>query len=179
MFPFKCQVCGAQATHKFTKLVGGKVEEVYYCKEHADQNNNYFPKSQDMQSVINAMLKNLLENKEEGAVSVSDSQQETVEDTSETCPSCGLHFSEYRKTLLLGCSNCYDAFQVKLTPELKRYHGAINHKGRMPGSMTDDEENKLQVLVELRKRMDDSITREDFQEAARLRDQIRDLEKDN
>jgi protein arginine kinase activator len=48
------------------------------------------------------------------------------------CPSCGLSFSNYRPTLMLGCSECYEAFGDSLRRDLRRIHGSDEHHGRRP-----------------------------------------------
>ena len=168
-----CTICGKKATNKFTKIVNGQVEEQFFCSEHADQNNQYVKKP-DMQSVINTMLKNLIENPG------GEGELENIslsEVTQARCTNCGLTFANYRKTMMLGCSQCYDAFADLLVPDLQKYHGSSRHTGRSPGIHSSPKNEKLQSMLELRKRMNDSISREDFWEAARLRDQIRALEE--
>ncbi|MBN1515398.1 UvrB/UvrC motif-containing protein [Candidatus Sumerlaeota bacterium] len=175
MMAHRCRVCDKQATHKFTRIVNGKIEEQYYCAEHADQYNEYVKKP-DMQQVLNAMLKSLMENADDpeaGAlVEVDESKADDI-----VCGHCGLTYSEYRKTLMLGCARCYESFGERLQKDLQRYHGAVEHVGRRPGRMADSRNERIRSLSELRRRMEESIHREDFREAARLRDAIRELEK--
>lgn len=170
----RCMECGEKATHKFTKKVNGEWREFYYCDEHAQQHSHA---KSDMNNMINVMLKML--NKK---IDVSEEPEEGLTEKGRElrmCTNCGLDYNKYRRTLILGCSACYDSFRDLLIPELQKYHGSTIHTGRKPGKPSDDTHYKLQALVELRKRMKQSLTREDYAEAARLRDQIKLLESEN
>ena len=57
------------------------------------------------------------------------------------CPSCGTSFSDYSRTGLLGCAECYEVFSEELIPSI-RMHGKTQHIGKRP--LGDD------VLFELR-----------------------------
>ena len=76
----------------------------------------------------------------------------------------------------LGCGDCYEAFKAQLGPLLKRIHGADRHVGKIPlriGKTVKD----TRTLQELKMKMERAIQTEDFEEAAKLRDKIRELEK--
>jgi len=45
----------------------------------------------------------------------------------EICPKCGYTFSDYTKTGLLGCDSCYNAFETRLLPIVKKLHGKSYH----------------------------------------------------
>ena len=92
------------------------------------------------------------------------------------CPSCGLTYQNFRKIGRLGCSECYEAFKKQIGPILKRIHGQDRHIGKVPlksGKTRDD----VNVLQELRMKMEKAIQFEEFEEAARLRDEIKKLEE--
>ena len=48
------------------------------------------------------------------------------------CPKCGTKLSQFYRTYMLGCPNCYVAFSEQLTPVLKELHGADFHVGKKP-----------------------------------------------
>ena len=90
------------------------------------------------------------------------------------CPSCGLTFSEFGRVGRLGCAVCYQAFRPEMTDILRKIHGSAEHRGHTAIQPTEDlqplrEENRLRD--ELRK----AIESENFEVAACLRDQIRNL----
>ncbi len=84
------------------------------------------------------------------------------------CPDCGLKFMEFRSRGRLGCPNDYDVFARGLSPLIQRTHGATRHVGkvarRQPGASR---------RLRLRTRLREAIAREDYEQAARIRDQLR------
>jgi protein arginine kinase activator len=88
------------------------------------------------------------------------------------CPICGLTQADFKKTGRLGCPGCYDAFAEGLQGLLKSMHKGTRHVGKRPGQspaptlVTDD-------LAPLRERLAEAIRLENYEEAARLRDEIK------
>lgn len=96
-----------------------------------------------------------------------------------TCPECGTTFETFRKSGLFGCSHCYEAFRERLDPVLRRVQGGTRHIGR-PVCKKEEDKEKLILkvkLVELRAELTAAVGREVYEEAARIRDEIRALER--
>ena len=91
------------------------------------------------------------------------------------CPFCALTYADFKKIGRLGCGECYNAFKKYLSPLLKRIHGSIQHTGKSPLKSAKLPKKKTDAQ-ELRSRLAKAIESEDFEEAARLRDQIRKME---
>ena len=88
---------------------------------------------------------------------------------------CGMTLHELRAQGRLGCQDCYEVFRPHLVPLFMRMHQATEHTGRAPG--TDAKEIELSVRIEkLRERMNVAIREEDYEDAAKLRDELTDLE---
>ena len=85
------------------------------------------------------------------------------------CPGCGMTGTELQKQPLFGCPKCYETFNDSLDPLFRRIHGAVQHRGRVPGGKTTGPVN----VDELRRDLRSAIANEDFEEAARLRDRLR------
>jgi protein arginine kinase activator len=96
-----------------------------------------------------------------------------------TCELCGTTFLEFRNSGLLGCPNDYDAFEKALLPLLERAHGegATHHLGKVPMGRTDETERRQRELARLRRELSQAVEREDYEAAARLRDEIKLVEK--
>ncbi|MFH1725666.1 MAG: UvrB/UvrC motif-containing protein [Elusimicrobiota bacterium] len=93
------------------------------------------------------------------------------------CPRCGLKYPEFRESGLLGCPACYESFAEPLGDVVKHIHGALRHSGKSPpraGAAFDDK-RKAEETASLRKSLAAAVSKEDFEEAARLRDRIRRL----
>lgn len=88
------------------------------------------------------------------------------------CARCGMGQAEFKKTGRLGCSDCYDVFGEMLDGVLKGMHKGIRHRGKVPASAVKTE-GPQEMIERLSAEMQAAIAREDFEQAARLRDQIR------
>jgi protein arginine kinase activator len=104
---------------------------------------------------------------------------------SPTCAGCGLQLEEFRRKGRLGCPQCYTAFAAHLGEVLERVHGARQHVGRLPGSDAMIPEapadavalEREQRLVDLRRKLETAIREEAYENAARLRDELKQLEE--
>ena len=91
------------------------------------------------------------------------------------CPECGSTWQELAKLGRVGCPACYEAFGAQLKDSIRTMHGNATHTGKAPAKKRAASEKKTH-LVELKKALSDAIGKENFEEAARLRDEIRALE---
>jgi len=111
-----------------------------------------------------------------------------------TCPGCGLQLEEFRRKGRLGCPRCYEAFAAHLGELFERVHGARQHVGRLPGAFAAGVADETTVegeagveahvdrdrerrLVDLRKKLEVAIKEEAYESAARLRDELKQLEE--
>jgi protein arginine kinase activator len=92
-----------------------------------------------------------------------------------TCNNCGLSYSEFSRNGKLGCSYCYGTFSDRLEPLLRRIHGASNHTGKIP-VRTGEVFTSRQKLKKLKQQLTDCISNEEYEMAAKLRDEIRAIE---
>ena len=120
---------------------------------------------------INELLTNFVKlHSEGGSGSAATAESEQV------CDSCGLSFAQFREKSLLGCPQCYEAFESSLAPLLERAHeGGTHHVGKVPHRAGTGEQRQAQ-LMRMRKQLDEAVADEDYELAARLRDDIRRLE---
>ena len=92
------------------------------------------------------------------------------------CPRCGLTFREFQLKGQLGCAHDYEAFRSLLKPLIERAHeGATHHVGKIPPE-ANETVRKNTGLVRLRRELHEAVEKEDYELAARVRDQIEDLE---
>ena len=110
------------------------------------------------------------------------------------CDSCGYTFDDIINTGRLGCKDCYDIFEDRLDPIIKRIQGSNKHIGRI-GKIIDKkiedkvgkEENKKEEnkeineektkLEKLQEELKVAIKEERYEDAAKIRDEIKKLEK--
>lgn len=86
---------------------------------------------------------------------------------------CGKTFRSITKTGRVGCEKCYDTFRKELNPTLRKMHGTAAHKQRVGAEAKQDPKAEIDNLRQL---MAKAIKEENFEEAARLRDEIRERE---
>lgn len=95
----------------------------------------------------------------------------------EKCPNCGLTEAQFAQRGLLGCGDCYRQFGPRLNPVFRRIHGNARHTGKVP-ERTGGRVKLAKDVERMKLRLREVIGREEFEEAARLRDEIRKLEKE-
>jgi protein arginine kinase activator len=168
----QCMSCKQNpATVKLTKLVKGTVEETWLCQECAAQQSPYQKKMAALS--LDAILAGILgQQKHEAAVKPGNVEL--------ACKTCGLPYESYRSTLLLGCSDCYESFEKYLVSDLRKFHGSTMHRGRNPQQGTEPGAPAVvqpqRNANDLRKRLREAVEAEDFELAAKLRDELRSLE---
>jgi protein arginine kinase activator len=95
--------------------------------------------------------------------------------TSATCPGCGMTLDGFRKQGRLGCARCYATFHLTLAPLLRKLHGATRHVGKVPREDGHAAELRRRVDV-LRAELERAVRGEEYERAARLRDEIHAVE---
>lgn len=168
-----CQECGGKpATVHITRVVNGEKSEVNLCEECAQKYHYKWGWGAMPAFSLNKFLAGLLEHDPFWQAQV---EEETVR--APRCPTCGLTLDEFSQSGKLGCGDCYEAFAGRLQPLLKRVHGATEHAGKAPGAL-GEVRRKRRELDRLREHLRQLVAREEFEEAARVRDQIRQLEQE-
>jgi protein arginine kinase activator len=89
------------------------------------------------------------------------------------CPRCGAGIEDLRAAGRLGCGECWEVFQGPLTDLVRRLHGATRHTGSRPAGPPSARAGTAPDLSRLREQLRDAVAAEDFERAARLRDELR------
>jgi protein arginine kinase activator len=103
--------------------------------------------------------------------------KEAEESSALACPSCGRTYMNFEETGSLGCPDCYSTFRGDMVRILKEYHGSDEHGGKVPFR----EQRRIAVRQRsrgAREALQMAISEERFEDAARLRDEIKDLEEE-
>jgi protein arginine kinase activator len=95
--------------------------------------------------------------------------------TGPVCDVCGISYIEFRNHGRFGCANDYEAFKAELLPLLESIHGDVRHLGKTPRRLPRSHGAQVE-LVTLRRRLQQLVTEENYEEAARVRDRIKELE---
>ena len=94
------------------------------------------------------------------------------------CPKCGLTYREFKKIGKLGCDKCYEVFADKLEPIIQQLHGNTTYKGKKPKEKLENM-NEDSKLEELKRKLQEKIKSEEYEEAAKIRDMIKEIENKN
>ena len=166
-----CQKCKAKpAVFYYEQNIGGKKSDCALCAECAaewkqSQKEELDNAMQTPFSGIDALFGSLF-----GAGTLSSR-------TDKKCPLCHSSYADLRRTGKVGCAVCYETFENELRPTLRSIHGTQTYTGRAPHGISGKNEKKRK-LESLRTSLENAIAHEEFEEAARLRDEIRELERD-
>ncbi|MBT3277969.1 MAG: hypothetical protein HN909_00915 [Phycisphaerales bacterium] len=94
------------------------------------------------------------------------------------CEMCGITFEEYQSCGRLGCAHDYIAFADQIEPMLQSIHGATRHGGKIPAGF-DKMWIRESKLLELKRNLDQAVKAEQYEHAAELRDEIKQMEAEN
>ena len=94
---------------------------------------------------------------------------------SKVCSLCASNENTFIKDGKVSCPECYNTFKEELSSPIKRIHGNVSHIGRAPAKLKRQNDKRL-VLEELKRKLSDAIKNEEYENAAVLRDKIRDIE---
>lgn len=164
-----CQNCHArEANVHFTKIANGQTGVMHLCQECAQ-------KIQGLSFGFHpAMISDFLQ-----AIFEAESSEQSIgnqTDTEEKCPLCGMTLTKIQQHGKLGCSECYGTFESQLEILLKKIHGSGFHVGKVPSRGWSELRSKNE-LQHLKQKMQEAVQNEEFEEAAVLRDRIKELEK--
>lgn len=165
-----CQACGQRtATTHIKSMVNGQLSETHLCTECAKKQgyNHMLSDWGGFGSLLGGLL------------------GETPSQEIKRCPNCGASFKEISKSGQIGCAQCYKTFHNQLLPVIQRIHGAAFHKGKAPGNSALRINNpnhqlatvKESPLDEKKRLLKKAIEAQNFEEAAILRDQIKEMEE--
>ena len=110
--------------------------------------------------------------------------------SSKRCGACGRSFDEIAATGRVGCAVCYRSFASELGDTVTGIHGIASFVGRHPKKREPVIEPLEEIIKEplkeksdpgadLRQQLLDAVKCENYEEAARLRDLIRAMEKES
>lgn len=158
----KCQRCNERATLYITEIEDQGVEEHNLCYKCA-------------QKYLHDTEENHAAKETAGAVAAKVAVP-AAKTGSAQCPVCGISFEDFRSTGRLGCAHDYEVFRNELRPLLENVHGNLRHIGKVPRRMPADTQLHTR-RIQLRQELQQAIAVEDYERAAKLRDEIDHLDK--
>lgn len=161
-----CPKCGNKlATIRYAEVVDGKVTERYLCPDciakYQKEAGAGFALADDTPTTADRPSAERLVNEAVRA--------------QRACPSCGTPLTTVVDDGMVGCRTCFDHFGKEIDSILEGLHRGMQHKGKVSkldntrARTRADLQNKRQLLRTM-------LKAENYEEAARLRDEIRALE---
>lgn len=156
----KCQRCNERAVFHITEILGeGQIEELHLCMKCGER-----------------YLAEPIPGTQAPTGGGSSAELELLQQWEEmVCPECGGTLKDFRNTGRLGCPHDYQYFREQLQPLLQSIHGETQHSGKVPNRSAADHQLR-QEISRLRRQLQELIEAERYEEAAQLRDRIRELE---
>ena len=189
-----CQNCGKnEVNFRYTQIVNGVKKEMTLCEDCARKLGLYNDMDFSMPISMSSFLGDMLGNYEEAFLPSFSSI------ATSKCNTCGTDYDEFIERGLLGCENCYDVFSNKIDSLLKNIHGSNRHVGRISKfiesnnnlnefnkaekELKNNKKEKVSKIEELKEKLNKAIKEERYEDAAKLRDEIKKedkkLNKDN
>ena len=157
----KCQFCGADAVVHLTDIVNKQKRETHLCDGCARQ-HNLLPTAPGPQLNLHALLHLIMS--QGGPRPTSPTDPDTLK-----CSECGLGYPQFRADGRFGCPHDYDAFRPALEPLLERVHRSLVHAGKVPRR-----QRRAMDRDALETALKAAVAAEQYEEAARLRDRLKD-----
>ncbi len=189
-----CDNCGKrEANVRYSENINGRRKELNLCEECSKKlgiNHMDFSMPIDFSSFFGDFLEDF---------ATPEFMPLFNEIKALKCNNCGSTFEDIANTGKLGCGNCYDVFEERLDPIIKRIQGANRHVGRV-GKVIDSkidekianqstpktekgnqprENRKGNQLEKLQEQLKQAIKEEKYEEAAKIRDAIKKIEKED
>lgn len=166
-----CEECGkAQATVHIERIINGRKMTTNLCRDCAQRSGLMtlgvlFQPSFSINSLMSAFLGSQLETMPSTGPGIEGPR----------CPVCGMSYRDFARAGRLGCARCYEVFEDRLEPLLRRIHGSDTHVGKAPVG-TGERARIRRELEDLRKQLSRAVSQEAYEEAARIRDKIKEFE---
>ncbi len=153
-----CESCGeTDATVHLTQITDGAVKKLHLCQSCAEESGLTIQSAMSIPEMMFGL----------GGASESASAGED-----KACPRCGMRQADFKKTSRLGCPTCYTVFTEELAPLLTAIHKGTQHAGKVPAGAQAAAVTTPEIEA-MQQKLQDAVSAERFEEAATLRDQIR------
>jgi hypothetical protein len=188
-----CEKCKIREANVFyTEIVDGdKKNERHLCSQCAkdlDQYTGLFDKDFSFSKLLSGILGDVFEN------TTNQEYRQII------CPTCNTCYDDFIKDSMFGCKDCFEVFNLLINDNIKQIHGNDRHIGKIPKNhhkidkilprsvvsenmnvdinedVFDNEDMELEIL---KQRLEEAIKKEDFEQAAILRDKIKTIKEDN
>lgn len=192
-----CQNCGKnEANVHYTQITNGEKKEFSLCSECAmklglTEQMEMTDPLLNLRSFIGDFFNDFPE---------KDRLQKLSGRKQLQCKTCGTTYEEFINDGSFGCEDCYQTFKEPIDRLLKKLHGTSTHLGRKPGveakpivdkvstkeekgkvgkenkkADSKKKESKEEKITRLEKELDKAIRDERYEDAAKIRDELKEM----
>lgn len=163
-----CESCHEkEATIHLTQVVDGHAEKFHLCEDCAAQKGiDVHAEPMDLGGMVEKLKDQLAHLKED--------LEAPPPSRTAACPGCGMTRTEILKRGRLGCDRCYETFAAEMLPVIVSIQHGDQHLGKVPRRASDGLKNSVE-LARLRRELDQAVAGENYEQAAKLRDQMKAL----
>ena len=165
----KCDFCEKKATVFLTQLVEGQMKKVCLCDSCAKERGVTDPTGFSLADLLLGGLPG-------GPGTVASHTPLGVPGNGKQCATCTFTLDDLKRVRRFGCSDCYATFGDEVAQMIRGMHKGISHVGKVPEGLMAIQ-FRHQRIEELRSRLDQAIASESYEEAAGIRDEIRNLDE--
>lgn len=157
-----CSICKErEATVHLTQITGDKMQKVDLCEECSKTKGLNDPAGFNLADLLLGLGASQEIEQAGGGVEIK-------------CPRCGFTQADFKKAGRLGCPECYKTFAEGLDGLLKSMHKGTRHVGKIPESLRQNRDLSDRLKA-LQKKLAKAIEDENFEQAAHLRDEIKQM----
>lgn len=164
-----CDHCDKPAVVHELVIKNGTTIEVHLCEAHAAEHGYQLPSPQPVAELLTQFA---VVGPVHASGTPAGAKGAKTPKTVKSCPSCGLAFATIRQNGLLGCAECYKAFETELNGLIEQAQAGANfHCGRAPRNCRDAAA-RLELRSRLAKELTEAVAAEQYERAAKLRDRL-------
>jgi protein arginine kinase activator len=183
-----CQICKANpATIHIQEIVNGETNTLHICPECAKKRNLAEGNAANVHfhEMLERLTQAIANSADLKLAGLFEQKQPEEEETADIqCGVCGTSWHAYQKTGKVGCAACYEEFGPRIMEVIRLNHHGSVHCGKTPPETVEQWQDPAvseriglrRELERIRKGLDESIRREEFEQAAELRDKIAAIE---
>lgn len=159
-----CSICKEKpATVHLTQIVGDKMQKLDLCEDCAKAKGINDPTSFSLADADVLF-----------GLGASQEIEQSGGGVETKCSRCGFSQADFKKSGRLGCPECYQTFAEGLEGLLKTMHKGTRHAGKVPEALRANREQSDRLKL-LQKKLAKAIEDENFEQAAQLRDEIKQI----
>lgn len=174
-----CQNCNQnEANVKYTQIVNGVKKEMLFC-ERCSKELGIDNMKLSLPISFSNFFGDFLHEYDNSFMPMMSIQKEV------RCNKCGMTYNDFMKLGKFGCDNCYEVFSTRVDPILKRLQGSNRYTGRKAelneynnniNKIETKEKTTQEQIDELKKELKKMVNEENYEQAAKIRDDIKKLE---